>query len=323
MDSSAIDTIARFYDLDLDGFDDDLAMYQGFADAAAGPILELGCGTGRVTGALAGSGHAVIGVDASPNMLEQARRKHPDVRFIQADFTELDMHERFDLVIAPLGSFLHLKPADRAEAFFVVDRHLNMEGRFVADLPLETEWAPGAQPVLGQWTRRDADGDRTISKLVSAEADVTTLTRHLTWFFDEQLPDGAIRRSTAAFDLSYFTENEVRLLIEGAGMRCEGIYGGYDLEGLRPDSQRMIVVAFGMSARKTTVALDAMGADHGPETVVKGAIAAASVGVRVLIVGPQSQLNHLLEVHRRPENVAVIPAEELIRRRRGAGAGRA
>jgi phosphate acyltransferase len=69
-----------------------------------------------------------------------------------------------------------------------------------------------------------------------------------------------------------------------------------------------------MAERKVTVALDTMGGDHGPEPMVEGAIeAAGATGARVILVGPQSQLSHLLDQQKdRPKTVSIVPAEEWI-----------
>ena len=66
------DPYARFYDQDLDAFNADLQMYEQFAARCDSPILELGCGTGRVLIPLAHQGYRVTGIDASAAMLEKS-----------------------------------------------------------------------------------------------------------------------------------------------------------------------------------------------------------------------------------------------------------
>lgn len=70
-----------------------------------------------------------------------------------------------------------------------------------------------------------------------------------------------------------------------------------------------------MSRRRVTIAVDTMGGDHGPDPIVQGAIEGAlSSGARVVLVGPQSQMNHWLEARapRNPEGVTIAAAEEWI-----------
>ncbi|MFJ9041753.1 class I SAM-dependent methyltransferase [Streptomyces sp. NPDC102406] len=71
------------------------APIDAFADSvgALGPVLDVGCGPGTVTGYLAERGLDVSGVDLSPRMIENARRLYPRCRFGVASATELDLGE--------------------------------------------------------------------------------------------------------------------------------------------------------------------------------------------------------------------------------------
>ncbi|MFF3307356.1 class I SAM-dependent methyltransferase [Streptomyces sp. NPDC002952] len=71
------------------------ASIDAFADSVGdlGPVLDVGCGPGTVTGYLAERGMDVSGVDLSPRMIENARRLHPDCRFSVASATELDLED--------------------------------------------------------------------------------------------------------------------------------------------------------------------------------------------------------------------------------------
>src|SRR5215218_9993165 len=65
--------IPELYDLEHAGFSEDVDLYLRLAEVVGDPILELGCGTGRVLGALAAAGNRVTGVDRSGPMLDRAR----------------------------------------------------------------------------------------------------------------------------------------------------------------------------------------------------------------------------------------------------------
>ena len=81
------------------------------ARRTAGRILELGCGTGRVTLPIARTGAHIIGVDRSADMLSHARRRasrarlRPHLSLVRADIRSLPFRKatRFDLVVAPYG----------------------------------------------------------------------------------------------------------------------------------------------------------------------------------------------------------------------------
>lgn len=69
----------------------DRAMLGAFAEYVGGPVADLGCGPGRITGYLASLGLDVFGVDLSPEMVAVARRLHPDVRFEEGSLLGLDL----------------------------------------------------------------------------------------------------------------------------------------------------------------------------------------------------------------------------------------
>src|SRR5687767_5211423 len=86
---------------------EDIPFYVGLAQeaAAAGQaVLELGCGTGRVTLPIAEAGVEVVGVDSAPAMLDVARQKaagRENPRWVEADMTSFRLDQRFGLAIIP------------------------------------------------------------------------------------------------------------------------------------------------------------------------------------------------------------------------------
>jgi trans-aconitate methyltransferase len=93
-------------------------------------ILDLGCGTGTLTSEIAASGAEVLGVDRSPEMIEEARKKFPALRFEVCDARSLEFSAEFDAVFS--NAALHWIP----EASLVlkgVARSLKPGGRFVAE----------------------------------------------------------------------------------------------------------------------------------------------------------------------------------------------
>src|SRR5215213_6061594 len=98
--SAAFDRFARFYDEDYRNYNDDVEAIVHLAQEMDGPVLELGCGTGRLLVPLAVTGLPVTGVDISPALLEQARAKlatvpHGDlVTLVQGDLRQLELPQR-------------------------------------------------------------------------------------------------------------------------------------------------------------------------------------------------------------------------------------
>jgi trans-aconitate methyltransferase len=93
-------------------------------------ILDLGCGTGHLTAQIAAAGAEVVGVDKSADMLEEARKNYPALRFEQADATDFSFAEPFDAVFS--NAVLHwIREPERAIA--CISRALKPGGRFVAE----------------------------------------------------------------------------------------------------------------------------------------------------------------------------------------------
>jgi ubiquinone/menaquinone biosynthesis C-methylase UbiE len=107
------DVFARFYDLDTEGYEEDLAFWLSLARRTGGPILELACGTGRVMLPLAEQGFAVVGVDISPAMLAIAREKLSAAgvldrtELVEGDVLTMELHRQFPLAFVALNSFGH------------------------------------------------------------------------------------------------------------------------------------------------------------------------------------------------------------------------
>src|SRR5258708_34675961 len=114
MSSALYDSfIADYYDASpvVAGRTQDIAFYRSATREFGDPVLELGCGTGRVTMALAEDGYRVTGLDLSERVLERAAQKRAAfvrearerVRFVQGDMTGCDRAAQFGLVICPCG----------------------------------------------------------------------------------------------------------------------------------------------------------------------------------------------------------------------------
>jgi len=243
-------SVAPFYDLDLEGYEDDVTLYRELATRADGPVLELGCGTGRVALALAAEGIEVVGVDISEAMLviARARSVSPAPTWVEADLRTYDAGQEFGLVIVALGGLQHMTELDDlVAAFESIARHLSDDGLAVVDVeaPLPDDFTPGPQPLIEHWTREwhaEADGPATlVSKLVSVESYPADSTRAVTWHFDVQGVDGTLRRTTAQFDLRTITLGELELAGRLAGLELSSAWGDYEMTPFDDGAQRLVV----------------------------------------------------------------------------------
>ena len=119
-----------------------------FAAGLSGPVVEVGCGPGRMTGPLARLGVDVRGIDLSPEMIAEARRRHPDLDFRVGTMTALDLPDASVAGLVAWYSIIHLPPADRPVAFAEFARVVRPGGRLqlafqVGDGPVEIRHAYG------------------------------------------------------------------------------------------------------------------------------------------------------------------------------------
>jgi SAM-dependent methyltransferase len=250
---SVEEVVARYYDLEHDALGDDVALYCELArTAGGGPVLELGCGTGRILAGLVRSGHAAVGVDWSRPMLARAEERLRAIdpggarwRLVTADARELALAERFRLVLAPLDLLGYFPTADdQLGVLAVVHRHLYPEGQ----LALDVAFPPGAflgQPegvLVHQWSHREPGG-ALVSKWWLRQIDAARQLQHLTALYDVAAPDGVLRRWAHELSLRYYYRYELEWLLQRAGFRVEGVYGGYALEELAGDSARLVILA--------------------------------------------------------------------------------
>lgn len=246
------DPFARFYDLFYGGQIDDLPMYRDFALAAAGPILELGCGTGRVLVPLAHDGHAVTGLDISEAMLDAARAKvqaagvETRVKLVRGDMCDFELPDSYSLAIIPINTFMHCHNLERQLACLrCVRRHLVPGGQLVIDV-----FHPDLQTLLesdGRLLLRgevvDPDTGHTLQHYVTRRVELATQTQHTTFVIDEIDASGNVRRSLFPFRMRFVYRYEMELLLRLAGYSLEAVYGSYDLEPFDSDSEKMIFVA--------------------------------------------------------------------------------
>ena len=248
------DRFAPFYDLEFGRFADDLPLYRGFAARTGGPVLDLGCGTGRVTVPLAADGLAVTGVDLSEAMLARARGavRHAGlddrVTLLREDIRSLvDLGAaRFALAFSAINSFLHLEGrADQFAALRAVASRLLPGGLLVLDLfpPFPEVLADFDQRLVHAAVYHDPRSGERIDKFSVSAHDPAGQRIETTFFYERLRADGRVERVAAPFVLRYIGRFELELLLERAGFTDIRLYGSYDLEPFDAGSERMIAVA--------------------------------------------------------------------------------
>ncbi|MBV9932706.1 MAG: class I SAM-dependent methyltransferase [Actinobacteria bacterium] len=178
------------------------------ANATGGPILELGCGTGRLTKPLAALGFDVVGLDNDPEMLEWSA---PGVTLVEGDMRAFDLGRRFPLVIIPYNSLQLLPPGtERTQCFASIARHLQPDGLLALEVTdfLVGETAPFApnEPLAA------AEGITLYAALDSSPAEGTSWYQRR-YVFDDGTPD--VRDTVVLHEIN---EAELEHLAAAAGL---------------------------------------------------------------------------------------------------------
>jgi ubiquinone/menaquinone biosynthesis C-methylase UbiE len=233
------DDYADFYDWENAQTLDrrDVKFWREMAARATGPVLELGCGTGRVTIPIARTGARIIGIDRSSAMLRRARTRSRRVRtalrpmWLRGDIRSLPFGSsaRFDLVMAPYGILQSLvRESDLKSTLASVAQVLKRGGIFgvdlVPDLPV---WKEYRDKVRFRGVRRGGKSHITLMESVRQDR-----AKKLTVFDQEFIEQRGRQRASRRFSLVFrtLTVPQMSARLERAGFRVTAVLGDYDGE---------------------------------------------------------------------------------------------
>jgi SAM-dependent methyltransferase len=215
---SSYDAIAAIYDPWSRRVTEDVGFYVEEARGVAGPVVELGVGTGRIAVPTAEAGVPVIGIDSSEEMLSVCR-VHAEEAGVAGlldlrlgDLRRPPVEERVYLVTSPFRSLLHLhSDEERLEALAAVHRLLVPGGRFAFDV-----FAPSREDVEethGRWLEREPG-----------------IWEHADWDVERRVLTLSVRDDSAGtvMQLAWLSSAEWRTLLERAGFDVLACYGWFD-----------------------------------------------------------------------------------------------
>ncbi len=238
--------IARFYDGDYAFFrtpSGDVDFYVEEAVRSKGPVLEFGCGTGRILIPTAAKGIAITGVDASETMLAQLRAKLPSADVRLGDMRDFDAKRKFALVTIPFRPIAHLLDAeDHVRLFANMRRHLAPKGRLVFDFfHPKLEYLAAPRPEKLDFERIEAG--RRIRRYSSAVPHVSRQVNDVTLRWEVVDARGQIEQAKTEFPMRWFYRFELEHILARAGLAVEALYGGFDRSAFADGSAEMIFVA--------------------------------------------------------------------------------
>jgi SAM-dependent methyltransferase len=256
--------LARYYDLIHESLTADIPFLLQLAAETASPtgreapLLELGCGSGRLLLPLARAGYKVTGLDNSAAMLALAQERlaaeppavQSRVRLVEGDMSNgaavLPGEDgRYRLIVAGYNTWMHLAPAQTVLALHGSRSLLRPDGRLFLDLanPFALAETDNTTTLALETIVHDRQRDEVVVQLSAQRADTAEQIVDVTWLFDVSAAGGGpLRRHVVEMRYHYHFPHELELLLAQAGFRLDALYGDYDRSPFGETSERLLLI---------------------------------------------------------------------------------
>lgn len=214
------------------------AFYRSLAQKTAGPVLDLACGTGRLTLPLARDGHEVFGLDASSSMLRAAREKAWEngihIDYIEGDMRCFDLDRAFSLIVLSCNSMAHLIGEEELSSCLqCVARHLLPDGLFAFDVV-----NPDLLELICPSPECCSNEKRRYDRWATAYDPINQLQTIRFPF-----PEGEAGEKVAPMLLRTFFPQEIPLHLKMSGFELLSRFGDFDGNELTGESSNQVYVA--------------------------------------------------------------------------------
>ncbi|HZG15458.1 MAG TPA: class I SAM-dependent methyltransferase [Candidatus Bathyarchaeia archaeon] len=243
---------ADFYDLTNRGVPGDVEFYVDLAKQAEGEILELACGTGRVTIPIAEAGLPITGLDMSVEMLRRAEKKAAEkgvldkIDFIQGDMRQFELEKQFSLIMIPFRSFLHLLHIqEQMKALTAIRKHLAPDGKLALNV-----FVPKISHLYEESEKMSLRGMYPLES--GEQVAMWDFTRYdhfqqlseVTRTYERLSPDGIVtEKAVGRFTLRYIFPTELHHLLRLNGFKVVQRYGSFAKTAFDQYSTELIIVA--------------------------------------------------------------------------------
>ncbi|HEV7735479.1 MAG TPA: class I SAM-dependent methyltransferase [Candidatus Binatia bacterium] len=250
------------YDLEHEGDDADVAFHLALVERSQPRrVLELACGSGRVTFPLAELGARVgfdvVGLEPSAPMREEAERRRAElpprvrehVQIVDGDMRSWHAVEPFDLIVTPCGSITHLLSRDdRLATWRAARANLTPSGAFAIDVPMpdlaaytDSLRTPARAVVEIDSDTQDDEGRRLL-RSKTTEYDAVTQRARIRFVYDRFERERHTDRFVSDFESHVYHPEELRLLYLHCGFVVDAEYGDYRFRPPRVRSRTLVMV---------------------------------------------------------------------------------
>jgi SAM-dependent methyltransferase len=262
MGDALYDSVARFYDAEIEELlksTNDVSFYREYAGQCGGEVLELACGTGRVLVPLAQQGIKITGLDASPKMLDEARKRIKILPHAVQQYIQLEQHDMmsftldriFSMIFCTFRSFQHLTTKEEQGACLMrVREHLVDKGMFILHLfvPYHHLLAQKHRTIyLG--TFKESCTGAIVSRRSEVTYDLAAQILHEDRFYEWTDEDGKFHQHVWSFDFAFLFHNEALLMLEKYGFETVDVFGDFSKSPYNYHSGEQIFVTKKMPAQ--------------------------------------------------------------------------
>jgi len=223
----------------------DVTFYTELAVLSGGPVLELGCGTGRVLCEIERRGIACEGLDSSEAMLAALRKRRPELSLVRSQMQKFELPGRkFALIFSAFRAFQHLYTVeDQLACLAAVRSHLVPGGVLAFDVfrPNLARMALVSEPE--QPDLRYRLGADEVVRYVTIQRDLPLQLMTLDMRFERTAPDGSVRNDHERIHMRWFHAYELEHLLHRAGFTDVAIHGDFARGPVRAESADFVVFA--------------------------------------------------------------------------------
>ncbi|MBS21727.1 MAG: hypothetical protein CL739_06495 [Chloroflexi bacterium] len=240
------DLWAELYDEVYSFVDNDINFYTNKFKELGGKVLEIGCGTGRVTIPLLEAGADITAVDYSQKMLEQLESKigstNVSIEIVLQDVRRLHLENKYNLIIFPYRGFQSLLSVeDQINALTSIRDHLNFGGRLIIDLFLPSRDLFDQKPDIFYHLKDFENSDKMIKSLHHrSKFDHHNQLIHTHLSISESEDGRVTLKRYADFTLRYLYIDEARYLFKFCGFKIQEISADYNGTPYNRDSDETI-----------------------------------------------------------------------------------
>jgi ubiquinone/menaquinone biosynthesis C-methylase UbiE len=237
------------YDKENEAFSPELPFLIEWAAKQEGPIIDIACGTGRITIPLAQSGHKLIGVDVHKGMLDEARKKSAkenlQINWVEQDCTKLMLDIKTKLAFSVGNSFQHFLTNESIDGLLSsVHNHLEMGGIFIFGTRFPSTEELLQPPTEEYWrTYTDYETKHTVDVYTISTYDALNQIQHYETIRKyKNTAREVVNEIRTTISLRYVFPKEMERILSDNGFEMMHLYCDWEKNPITNDSYEMIYV---------------------------------------------------------------------------------